>query len=387
MNQREKTLTAVVSLMVVAVGLVFMSRRVSGLFDRRNNQVMLLERTVRQQQGTVRRGALAEGRLKQYEARSLPGNLAKARSLYSGWLSEHAVDAGFAGVNVSPLAGHPHGEVFYQHGFMVSGNGDLRQLTEFLHSFYSAGFLHRVSRLNAKPIPRTKRLDLSITVEALAMNRAADRTELEAPPPAGRLAREEMTEYVNTIVGRNMFAPANISPEFSTMGAQTGHPGRTLRVRLRASDSDQEDQLSYSLEGSTLEGAQVNAASGELEWTPAELGEYEVSVRVTDNGLPPRSDTLVVKISVVEPPAAAPVKLDFDSAEHSVLTGITENSGERQAWVTLRTEGRVLQLYEGDELSIGSVKGIVSRISRSEAEITTEDGQSIVVGLGESLRG
>ena len=79
-----------------------------------------------------------------------------------------------------------------------------------------------------------------------------------------------------------------------------------------------------------------------------------MAVRVTDNGLPAKSHDGSVKISVVDPP---PPPIAFDPARQSIVTGITEIGGKRLLWVTIRTEGRVLQLKEGDELAVGSVRG------------------------------
>jgi hypothetical protein len=47
----------------------------------------------------------------------------------------------------------------------------------------------------------------------------------------------------------------------------------------------------------------------------------------------------------------------------------------------------VRQYQEGDEVSIGSISGVLSRIGALEAEITTKDGRVLVVRLGNSLFG
>ena len=78
-------------------------------------------------------------------------------------------------------------------------------------------------------------------------------------------------------------------------------------------------------------------------------------------------------------------KPGFDVAKQSIVTGITVTSGQRELWVTVRTEGRVLKLREGDEIALGSIKGIVSRIDASGAEIKTGDGGVLTVALGKSL--
>ena len=304
-----------------------------------------------------------------------------ARSLYQEWLLERAVKSGFEGVSVSPLPGRPKGEVYYQLGFLVNGQGDLRELTQFLYQLQSVAYLHRINRLTAKPVAKSKNLDLSITIDALSLNSAPADMKKLGSPPAKAMTHGELPHYVDTMVARNFFGPANKPPQFSSLSKQTGHPGQPLRFQLGASDPDG-DRLTYALGPDPLSGAKLDGSSGQFEWTPDKLGEYEVAVRVTDNGLPAKSHDGSVKISVVDPP---PPPIAFDPARQSIVTGITEIGGKRLLWVTIRTEGRVLQLKEGDELAVGSVRGTVSRIDAAHVEIKTDKGQMLSVALGKSL--
>ncbi len=68
------------------------------------------------------------------------------------------------------------------------------------------------------------------------------------------------------------------------------------------------------------------------------------------------------------------------------MTGIIEALGKRQFFVTVRTDGRILRLQEGDNLSVGSVKGIVRQIGTEQVEIETEQGQRIQIKLGSPLQ-
>jgi len=387
MTKREKILAAAVVLMVLAVAFIFVTQSLQSEFVRRENRRTQLTEEVNNQDRIINQGKLAAKRLGQYSERSLPSNPTLARSLYQDWLLEMAVRTGFSGVNVSPLPSRPVGDIYFQHSFLVSGRGDLPKLIEFLHGFHDKGYLHRVKTLAVKPVTRSRSLDLSVTVEALSMNRAQDRDELH-DPPAARSLPHELSEYVATIVDRNMFGPANNPPEISFLGTQTGHPGQSLRFRVQAKDVDELDELSYFLNGTPLEGARIHEDSGEVEWMPPALGEYEISVGVSDDGLPARVDTETVKIAIVEPPPPAeapPERMEFDAAKHSVVTGITDAAGRREIWVSIRTEGRLLKLAEGDEVSVGSVQGVVNRIGAKMAEIKTHEGQVIIVGLGKSL--
>jgi len=61
--------------------------------------------------------------------------------------------------------------------------------------------------------------------------------------------------------------------------------------------------LSFTLDPGAPSGMTIDATSGLIEWTPTEAqgpGTYAVSVRVTDDGDPPQSDSETLTVFVVE---------------------------------------------------------------------------------------
>jgi hypothetical protein len=65
--------------------------------------------------------------------------------------------------------------------------------------------------------------------------------------------------------------------------------------------------LSFSLDGGGPSGASINAGSGLFTWTPSALqapGTNTITVRATDNGVPPLSGTRSFVVTVVLPPKA-----------------------------------------------------------------------------------
>ena len=57
----------------------------------------------------------------------------------------------------------------YPISFSVQGRGTLEQLTELLHEFYSAAHLHQIQSLVIAPVGRTDLLDVSVSIETLAL--------------------------------------------------------------------------------------------------------------------------------------------------------------------------------------------------------------------------
>lgn len=386
MTKRERTLGIAVGALLVVVGGIFGMQRVMSWFDERYDAVASLQTAVEQQKSTINRGSRAERQFREWQARSLPEDQALARSLYLDWLQKRAVSAGLTGLRVSPGPGRQEGKIYQLHTFNVTGDGDLQQLTRFLHDFYSAGYLHRIKSLLVKPkVGQSKDLDLTLSIEALSLTGTPPSKEL-ADVPGNRLAHQDVAAYIDTVVARNLFGPANKPPQI-TASTQTGNPAQPLTFKVPARDPDSEDKLSYKFEGEPPAGATLDEQSGEFRWTPPALGEYSVSIRVTDDGVPNQSVTGTVKLAIVEAPVAEPPKPGFDPATQAILSGITESAGVPEVWINVKTEGKVLKLRQGDDISVGTVKGKIAEIDLKfkSAKIAADDGGMITVALGKPL--
>ena len=80
---------------------------------------------------------------------------------------------------------------------------------------------------------------------------------------------------------------------------------------------------------------------------------------------------------------APPVKIN--PLEFSFLTGIIEADGIPEALLYERTTDETLKVHEGEEFTIGKVKGKVNRIGYNDIDIEI-DGKTHTVSLGNSLK-
>ncbi|HEY4415833.1 MAG TPA: putative Ig domain-containing protein, partial [Verrucomicrobiae bacterium] len=82
--------------------------------------------------------------------------------------------------------------------------------------------------------------------------------------------------------------------------------GQTLAFTANATDNDLPLQtLTYSLGAGAPAGATIDAMSGFFSWTPTAIqtpGTNNITVIVTDNGLPPLSSTQVFTVVTHLPP-------------------------------------------------------------------------------------
>jgi hypothetical protein len=82
-------------------------------------------------------------------------------------------------------------------------------------------------------------------------------------------------------------------------------------------------------------------------------------------------------------PPATPAKIN--PLDFSFLTGIIAANGVPEALIYQRTTDETLKVHEGEEFTIGTVKGKVSRIGDNEIDIEI-DGKAHTISLGNSLK-
>lgn len=98
----------------------------------------------------------------------------------------------------------------------------------------------------------------------------------------------------------------NLPPILSPIPGQTVRPGDTLTIRASATDPDiPANTLTFSLDAGAPIGASIEPITGVFTWKPvAAFGQSTnlVTARVTDNGVPPLSDTKSFTIVVQQKP-------------------------------------------------------------------------------------
>ncbi len=128
--------------------------------------------------GQIRKAKLELKRLKRRQQlldgvrnRSLPTDLASARSLYQGWLSQVAQQVELASRRVDSSPPRPQ-EGFHVLPFSLRGTGTLQQFTDLLFQFYRAPHLHQIRALTITPLDGRGQLNLNLSIEALVIDGA-----------------------------------------------------------------------------------------------------------------------------------------------------------------------------------------------------------------------
>jgi Putative Ig domain len=96
----------------------------------------------------------------------------------------------------------------------------------------------------------------------------------------------------------------NTPPTLAPIADRIIHTLMTMTITNSASDPDIGETLTFSLDPGAPAGASIGATNGVFAWTPAgsQIGTNDVTVRVTDDGLPPLSATQSFAVVVMPRP-------------------------------------------------------------------------------------
>ncbi len=198
-------------------GTWLMDRWIQGPLQAAQRETEQLREDIKQREDGLARIREAGKMLEVWEQQSLPENVEVARSLYQAWLVELVEDVQWSNPSVTSSEPTTRRGLYRSLSFSVRGRGTLEQLTRFLFAFYQTDLLHTVRSLTITPLQRSEQLDVSMSIEALALIGSsaedADNTQeglyeefrRRTWRVSERLAAEQMETYETSIVQRNVF--------------------------------------------------------------------------------------------------------------------------------------------------------------------------------------
>lgn len=371
MNQRERILAILVGgLFVLGIGQWGFNKYKTAIEQRRDRHESLQDRQLQLAEMTLQ-GALADRQMGEYLVRSVSSDIEKARSQYQAWLFEVVKKHDIKEAKVDSTRTVP-GDLFNKLTFVLTGRAGSPELIELMHEIQAKDYLHRIREFDVKPAKTEEGFALSLTIEVAAMKNAP----IDPQPPGSNSWRvdPDVVAYTEPILNRNLYEPPNNAPAYSGDRTLQATKGREEAFPLAFKDRE-EHRLQFGLIEAP-EYVTIDERSGTLRVESDELQEFEVRVRVTDDGYPKRvtEETLLVK--VVDPPPPPPEEkppLEFDDAKQTYLTGLVQGANDWTAWMNVRTKGKTLRLRVGDEFEIGSVRGVIESIDADEVKIKIDD--------------
>lgn len=335
---------------------------------------------------TATSGALAARKLEQLKTKSLPTSQETLVAQYKTWLTKLALDAGVTNIKVvppeQPLKTTP---AFKVYKFTLSGECTTAQWIDLLAAYYDADYLHTIHSHKATMTKVPGVVLISLDSHALALDVANPKQE-PSGQSSGRLAMSA-DEYKQTILGRNPFSPPNQAPRVK-LDREIELARGTPWSQIIGTDDAENHEVEFKLESESLpEGLSLSGKT--LAWKPEENGSYEVLLTATDSGWPRATAQHKLQLKVVDPPAPKepePEPPKFDVATQAFITAVVNGRKGPEAWIFSRVEGRKVDLAEGSEFEIGSVKGKVVGINLNEDFVEIEsDGVRWTMDMDTSL--
>ena len=205
---RRTTLYGALAVMAVLyVGDIGYRRFYAEPISSAENQSAGLRQQLQEQKIAIAKAKQAVQLLDDLQRHALPHNLELARSSYQAWLLEVVKQCKLTAPKVDsgdPVTRANRGQNLYHAiPFSLRGRGNLRQITRLLHDFYTSGNLHKIRTLALTPVGVSDQIDVSMSIEALALD-GADREAKLTALTSNRLASDELVAY-RSIASRNLF--------------------------------------------------------------------------------------------------------------------------------------------------------------------------------------
>lgn len=361
-----------------------------------------VQNQIESEDARMRQAMAATRRKSWYTATSLSADNDRAKNEYIAWLKKTLRDdIGVELKGVDPerttSLSHEGVKVADQISFSIRPNMTLSQLTEFLHAFYSMDALHRITTFKLTPQTatvsqkkiRTGMLKTSFQIQILSLTSAGRRSNFGKNFRDAGITIDQAEE---TIVRRDVFGPANNSPVLKARVRSSYVSGKSVSLKLTATDADEDDQVKIELLKSAVESAQFTTdqdRSATLDIPGQPAGSYTFTFKVTDDGLPERSteEKVTVRfkdavVKVVEPePEPEPI-------EYAQETRITGNLRNREGqWIVLvksQMDGKSWRLALGDSFELDRKTWEVKKINATSATFSVA-GKALTFSRGQSF--
>lgn len=385
MSDREKTLGLIVGTLVALLMLFGGYRMVQRGFDQKNGVLADRVSTLREKKAINMQRKRDQMLVAEYQRKSLHDNPETAHLLFQHWLDEQVKEVGLREHRMNFDSIPRTKKTMKELSYLVSGIGDIKQITELLYRVHSADTLHRVRTVDLQQ--HKDGIKMTARIDAISMPKVqGDKV------PIGAVDEDKLAlsleEYNDKISTRNLFAPANRAPEFKSLKTQTVEVGKSMDYNVEAIDPE-EHGLIFELDEGAPEWIEISK-SGRLSGRPKEEGKHEFKVYVVDRGIPSKEAVGELTVRVVPAKVESADKSDdeIDESKFAVLTAIVQGARDPlpQMCMSYRDKDESQYLQEGDKIKVGEWRAEVVAVDPSSNTVLlkNEDGE-FELRLGDAL--
>ena len=328
--------------------------------------------------------------------KSLGSDINVALNDYKAWLVELLEgDLEISNYDIKNEPPRDVDNIYTSLGIRLNATGSLQQTTKLLYLFETKQLLHRIKDLTVTPTGYNQ-YQLVLAIEAIAMTEAPSKPDVTAVAHSETLNGESYEDYWTRISNRNFFGPENKEPTFTpppiaaTVGEKTS---RTLTASAGVNEQNVQNVVFELDEDSIPPNFVATLAGNSLTVSSEDVGTYRFNVKVTDNGLPAKTITRELAVTVnekrvpkpAEPNPEPPKPPEFNVAQLAFFTSTVEVNGRVQVWIHRRDLGEILKLPLGSKIEIGAIRGTIHDVDQRYLTILTENKDLLEIKAGKAL--
>lgn len=331
-----------------------------------------------------------------YEQMSLGKDHNHALASYKAWLINLLeTDLGLKDVRITNEPTREIDGKYHRHTFGINCESDLKTLTEFLYRFETKKLLHRIKDLAVSPTGYDQ-LQIRIVIEAISLPAAEEQVDIAAIEHDKSLVDHSHEDYWKRISNRNFFGPENKTPTFTPppIAATVGETeSRTLSASAGVNEQNLQN-VSYSLVADTVPAnVKASITGNRLIVSSDEIGRYQFDINVTDTGLPAKTVTKTVAVTISEKPKPRPPTVRpeppkppvFNVAQLAYFTSTVQINDRIEVWIHRRDQGQIVKLPIGANIEIGDVKGKIHAVNQRYLTIITPEQELLEIKAGKAL--
>ena len=396
MNDREKKLLLFLLVAVVA-GIVLTGTKsyLSYLSDLKS-ELSVAEQDRKSYETNQKATEIYQLTVDDYKTMSLGKNRNQALASYKTWLINLLeTELGLEDVRITNEPTREIDGKYHRHTFGINCESDLKTLTQFLYRFETKKLLHRIKDLAVNPTGYDQ-LQIRITIEAISLPTAEEQVDIASIEHDESLVDGSHEDYWKRISNRNFFGPENKAPTFTPppIAATVGETeSRTLSASAGVNEQNLQN-VSYSLvEASIPAKVKASITGNRLMVSSDEIGRYQFDINVTDTGLPAKTVTKTVAVTISEKPKPRPPTVRpeppkppvFDVAQLAYFTSTVQINDRVEVWIHRRDQGQIVKLPIGATLEIGAIKGKIHAVNQRYLTIITPDQELLEIKAGKAL--
>ncbi len=205
-EKREKVLVAIAGILFAVMILPILYYLFWGDTAKMRLQRNRLRTEVEKLENDTANAVNLKKRIDKLTAISLPSGDYVAQSFYQNWLYDQASASELREIKIDQGSISPMKDYYKKYTNTLHCRGSLEQFAKFLELFQRVDHLHLVRKIAVRPLKESREMDISVTVESIALRQAKAAKTSPMNEKSNTVASKSEKEMLRNIVDRAIFS-------------------------------------------------------------------------------------------------------------------------------------------------------------------------------------